>query len=93
MRTIIRAIRLGAIGLSLVYWAWMLVAIVTHLVSGGPESVVRFYWYIADLHNEITPAKWNWAPFLVAQGVYLAITLALILFEWRARRHPAGTAQ
>ena len=88
MKTILRSLRRGLMWLLIAYWAVFIGYTIKNLVQGGPEAVVRFYRHILYMHAgaQQVPTEWNWGPFLAAQAVYLAITLALIYFERRGRK-------
>jgi hypothetical protein len=95
LKTMLRLLRRGLMWLLIVYWVVFIGYTIKSLIQGGPEAVVRFYRHIFYMHAGAlqVPVEWNWGPFLAAQAVYLAITLALILFERRAQKHVAGTAR
>jgi len=88
LKTVLRAIRLGVLGLLMIYWVIFIGSTFTNLIFGGGGAVEKYYWQLFYNHGALTPApvRLQWGLFLLAQAIYLGITLALLFFEWRWRK-------
>jgi len=74
----------------LFYWAIFISFTIAKYIEGGPRIVATYYWHITCEFRQV-PCPMNWGAFWFTQGIYLAFTLLLCLFEWRSMksRRPA----
>jgi hypothetical protein len=82
---IFRLLRRGLMWLLTAYWVVFVGYSTMHLITGGPQAVVIWYWHIARV-----PFQWNWGVFLTGQLVILAVTGALCFFGRRTPNRSVG---
>jgi len=81
LRFMVRLSRLCLLSLLFLYWLAMIGYTITRYIKGGGEKVVAYYGYLL-CENRLDPCQFNWRVFLIAQSVYLSITLLLCFWEW-----------